>query len=391
MLEVIRQRAKAYRKETFHPGGRITVRSKPPQLFQSAELQQLSFQELQELCYIFTQMSHNQGMNVIMLNEHIELWSRIDSLLYSARATVNYWIFEHNPLATYVKLDFLQHLFLLPECIPEGYSSDNSTYQDEVLEKRIGLSSFPAVWTGFAYLEGLCRRICKKYVAEDGTVIKAFKVKGDQYRSKKGNKRAKRGRGGKLKISNLNHLLELTRREVSAPTRGVLKKFFRLHSTKEIFGWRNACLHGEEDKQSTVIVLYSLISILLLDVVQKAPHIPDLGFMEGYKSMNPHRERLHFKDQTYEEVLEGFDADGLTEAELLKLGQDFLRLQKAPEVVAIKRHFSQLNIFDTFYLKKLRCYSFTDAGQNLTTEGAVTFLSILLESRKAGENRDTGD
>lgn len=104
----------------------------------------------------------------------------------------------------------------------------------------------------------------------DGKVKKAFKVDGQQYRTEGGNKKAKKGKKGRKSISNLNHLLLLTRRVVSPDTNIVLSAFFRVHSPSQIFNWRNDSLHGSEDRSTTIIVLYCLISILLLDFLAQS-------------------------------------------------------------------------------------------------------------------------
>ncbi len=387
MLEAIRERANAFRKETFRfpRDGRIeiTLGGNPQPLFYSEDLQRFSFQELQELCYILMHMNYNKGMNAIVRNEHLELWSRVDSLLHNVKGRgINSWIVMHNPLGTYIKLGFLRYLHSgLPDYVPERYNSPNCYYQNSVLRNQMG-GEFPAVWTGFAYLEGLCRRICKKYVAEDGTVIKAFKVEGKQYRSERGRRRVRGKQKGIPRINNLHHLLELTRREVSVPTRIMLKKFFKLHSTKEIFEWRNACLHGEEDRSTTVIVVYSLISILLLDVVQKFPYDPWLEERDSYIDRGPYLSPQLVKSQTYSKVFESLNNRDFLEVHLLRIKEDFSHLEEAPEVVAMKQHFSQLTIHNHVYLRELRCFGLTDVYRNLTTEGAIIFLEFLLDYRK---------
>lgn len=282
-LETIKQNAKAYRRRVFRSDGTITVTHDQSvnQVLDDLDLFALSSMELQEVGYTLMHMSRNKDLNAVIENDHVEYWSLVNSQVLYGRH-VDPWIREHNPWL--VRIDsLLVNTWQKERGSPlQTLDAVNQRHFNGLLLRRyhypVYHTVFPAVWSGFAYLEGLCRRICSSYVATDGKVKKAFKVAGKQYRSAAGKRSwsaVKRRTGkksgtqiGDTSISNLRHMLELTRRHVSKDTQTVLTKFFRNYSTTEIFQWRNDSLHGSEDRQTTIIVLYCLISILLLDIIR---------------------------------------------------------------------------------------------------------------------------
>jgi hypothetical protein len=268
-LETIRRNAQAYRRRIFRPDGSITIGgnfdSTINQVLDGFDLLSLSTVELQEVGYLLMHMSRNQGLNLILINDYTEYWSLVDYAVRSSRQA-DYWIREHNPLFSFMDRELINLLQRQGNSPLQINDAVNKRYQNLLLQQLYHHHDFfPSVWAGFAYLEGLCRRICNDYVNTDGTVKKAFRVDGKQYRSERGRKRARGKYKGTSKISNLHRILELTRRCVSQDTRRVLAKFLQDYSAAEIFEWRNDSLHGSENRTTTIVVLYCLISILLLD------------------------------------------------------------------------------------------------------------------------------
>ncbi len=264
MINTCRQRAEEYRKAVFKPDGSITINHDQTQnkVFRSADLPSFTSIDLQELGLILLQMSFNPSLNAIIENDHVEYWSFVNTLAHRNNRIDN-WIRVHHPLISFVDCNLLNQMQL------KYTDQENRACQNALLSELRYRKHFASVWAGFAYLEGLSRRICMSYLHSDGTVTKAFKVAKKQYRSHRGNARSK-SRKGSSQISNLYHLLTLVRRIVSKETRNVLSQVFSLHTPKEVFQWRNDCLHGSEDGTSVVIVLYSLISILLLEVLRQS-------------------------------------------------------------------------------------------------------------------------
>jgi hypothetical protein len=268
-MDAIREAARLYRQEVFRRGGSIVISRDQTvtQTFVNLDLAGLLVEELQELGYVLMHMSRNPGMNAIIENDHLEYWAYV-ALRTSTRRSQDGWIERHNPVFS------LFDSLIMNELQPQYADSVNRRYQNRFLQEQFFHAFFPAVWSGFAYLEGVCRRLCHDYVDVDGQIKKSFKVCRIQYRSPRGNRAAKRSRGkqgrpgkqGQLRINNLSHILLLTRRRVKPRTRRILTKFFRDYSPEQIFQWRNDCLHGAEDSSTTVIVLYCLIAVLLLDV-----------------------------------------------------------------------------------------------------------------------------
>jgi len=207
-------------------------------------------------------MSRSKTGSAVIENDHIEYWSFVNFKVLSSNY-VDHWMRDHNPLFSFIDSQIMN--VLKPR--PRYYDDANRRFQNAIIQSLYYHPFFSAVWAGFAYLEGLCRRTCGDYVDVDGTVKRAFRVCGQQYRTARGNRRAKKGKKGRVRISNLHHLLELTRRQVSKGTRKILFRFFRDYTPFDISCWRNDSLHGSEGRSTTIIVLYCLISVLLLDFV----------------------------------------------------------------------------------------------------------------------------
>jgi hypothetical protein len=208
----------------------------------------LSIRELKEVGYILIHMSRNEGLNAIIENYHMEYWALVNSIILDSK-DIKRWIKRHNPLFSVIGTNLLNQLK------PQYKDQNNKRFQNSLFNKLYYHDFFPAVWAGFAYLEGLCRRICNEFVDTSGTVKKEFIVCGKKY-----------GIGGR--ISNLYHILSLTHNKIREDTRKILDKFFIDYNPKQIFAWRNDSLHGTEDKSTALIVLYCLISILLLDLIE---------------------------------------------------------------------------------------------------------------------------
>lgn len=262
ILSVIRENAEIYRGQVFRRDGSITINHDQTvnKVFDSNWLQDMTFEQLQEVAYILMHMSRNSHLNAIIENDHLEFFSLVNVVVILSKK-IDGWIINHNPLFSYIDSQ------LVNELKPQYTDNGNKLFQNALLMNLHYHQIFPAVWTGFAYLEGICRRICRYYINVDGTVLKPFKIKRVQYRSTRGNKKASKGHKGKIKINNLGHILELSRRQVSSQTRQLLSKFFQDYPSDQIFDWRNDSLHGSEDRSTTVIVLYSLIAIFLLDLL----------------------------------------------------------------------------------------------------------------------------
>jgi hypothetical protein len=207
-------------------------------------------------------MSRNRQLNAIIENDHFEYWAFVYSVLQSSRGP-DWWAAQHHPLKNYLAASVVDRLR------PQYEDPENKRFQNAVLASYGNSTSAP-VWAGFAYLEGLGRRICARYVTESGEVRRAFCVKGNQYRSPRGHAQARGKAKGRKQISSLRDLLELTRRQVGKGCRKQLRRVFGYYSTDEIYSWRNSVLHGAEDRSTTVIVLYSVISMLLLDMVERS-------------------------------------------------------------------------------------------------------------------------
>jgi hypothetical protein len=269
-VDMIRRNAQTYRRNVFRRDGSIAINHNQlvNQVFANLDLTTLSHADLQEVGYILAHMSRNVGLSAIIENDHREYWALVHSrFLASGRA--DYWIRDHNPLISLIDTRVMRFCYRGNKSGPQFEDAINNRFQNTLLQQLGSHRSYsPSVWSGFAYLEGLCRRICREQVTTDGTVKKPFRVSGSQYRSEAGRRRAKGKNKGSATISNLHHTLELTRRHISDHTRHALTRFFRDYPASQIFGWRNDSLHGSEDRETTIIVLYCLISILLLDVLQ---------------------------------------------------------------------------------------------------------------------------
>ncbi len=258
-MDDLRLRAGDYRRRVYGSDGSIRINHSQleNQVIRSDTLPLLSAQELQEVGYILCHMSRNPGLNAIIENDHREYWSFVNKVAQDS--TIDFWIRTHHPLRVVINSDLVMQLK------PKYQDQGNRQWQNTLMDSFYGYMLFPAVWSGFSYLEGICRRICHDFIDEEGEIKKAFRVNGRQYRSARGNRYVTGRRKGYTKISSLCDLLVLTRRKVSPHTRHVLASFFRDYSASDIYSWRNACLHGIEDESSVFIVIYSLISILLLD------------------------------------------------------------------------------------------------------------------------------
>jgi len=264
-MEEIARRAEAYRQNVYGGTGQnITINHSQieNQVLPNQLLSEFSNAELQEIGYILVHMSRNPGLNAVIENDHFEYWAFVDLLTRNSAA--DYWVKEHNPFYILLDIDFISRL---RREHPESSYTDlvNFRNRNVLLANLSRHPLFPAVWTGFAYLEGVCRRICHSYIGEDGEIKRAFKVNGRQYRTPLGRQRASGRNKGDTRISSLRDILTLTRRLVGSSTRSVLKKFFTDYSAKSIYSWRNGSLHGLEDGTTVIIVQYCLICILLLD------------------------------------------------------------------------------------------------------------------------------
>jgi hypothetical protein len=265
MLQNMKANSEAYRKSVFRPDGSIVINHDQTRnkIFVSTQLDGLTSAELQELGFYLMKMCFNRNMNSIIENDHIEYWSHVSNLARNNNQ-VDRWLRTHNPIFSFIDSQ------LVNELRPQYNDNVNKRSQNTLLTEVSYHDFFPSVWSGFAFLEGVCRRLCHVYLTSDGEVKKAFKVKGVQYRSRAGNLKCTRRNKGSPRISNLGHALELTRRNVDSDTRTILTNFLNLHSASEIFDWRNTCLHGSEDKSTVVIVLYCLISLLVLDAIKNS-------------------------------------------------------------------------------------------------------------------------
>lgn len=248
-IKRIRKRAEEYRRKVFLDNGNITINHDQTRnkIFVPDELLNLSVRELQEVGYILMHMSRNERLNAIIENDHVEYWSLVNSKIASNN-NVESWINRHNPLFSYIVVDVVNHLELQYKDV------NNKKFQNLILNKSPH-DFFPAVWAGFAYLEGLCRRICNEYVEKGGKVKKEFKVCGEKY-------------GVNDRVSNLKHILICSFEKIEEGTKNILYRFFDDYTAQKIYNWRNDSLHGAEDRSTTIIVLYCLISILLLDLIK---------------------------------------------------------------------------------------------------------------------------
>lgn len=258
-MEEIRQKAEEYRSNVFGSEGQVFINhsQNENQVIDGRTLIDFSNTELQEVGYILSHMSRNSELNAVIENDHYEYWALI--ALLTRESYADNWIRENNPIVSIIDSNILSVLNL-------QFSNSEMAYgRRELLSSISHRSISPAVWAGFAYAEGICRRINSNYIREDGTVRRAFRVNGNQYRTSRGCKMARRGSKGRHKISSLADLLTLTRRIVSHEARSILRKFFNDYSEIQLYSWRNDCLHGIADQRTVIIVLYCLISILLLE------------------------------------------------------------------------------------------------------------------------------
>jgi hypothetical protein len=264
-MEDIRRKAEEYRISVYGRTARdirINHNQRENQVIGDEALLRFSNSELQEIGYILSHMSRNPGLNAVIENDHFEYWAFVNVL--TRNSTADHWIKEHNPSFVLIGSDIISQLR------PQYNDRLNAINRNELLSIMHYQPMFPAVWAGFAYLEGVCRRICREYIDDDGGIKKAFRANGRQYRTVLGNRRAPRGSKGKTKISSLEDILVLTRRQVSPTTKTILKKFFKDYSEGAIYSWRNDCLHGLEDRTTVLIVQYCLIAILVLEYSQVA-------------------------------------------------------------------------------------------------------------------------
>lgn len=264
-MDDIKRNAINYRYRVYGSTGRqirINHSQRENQVIDFESLNRLNIYELQTLGFLLCHMSKNPGMNAVIENDHFEYWAHVS--VVSSGMLNDHWIKNHHPLLSYIYNDLSTQGNLL-------YSDNRNAAARNLLissSPNIPLI-FPAVWSGYAYLEGICKRICFQYVDVEGNVIKPFRVNNTQYRTKSGNAHVvkRKGKKAKTRCSSIKDLIVLARRHVAPSTKNVLTNFFKDYNVKDIANWRNSALHGSEDQQTTFIVLYCLISILIIDQI----------------------------------------------------------------------------------------------------------------------------
>jgi hypothetical protein len=242
-IDEIRLTLQAYRQRTFATNGNMTI--SPTPLLNVGTLQQLSRDELQEVASELAQTLFHP--RVAILPPELEEFLAFISLLLNESPNADHWIKANNPVAAYVRLSSRakRHATEPPHTWAQMYLRDSS----------MPLSN--ALWAGFAYLEGVCRRICSSHVGVDGMVHKAFSTPGKQHPVGK-------------HLTNLGHLLELTHTLVGANTQKALASVFTVAPTATLFDWRCSSLHGEKEIWSATVVVFCLISIAVLESVDQS-------------------------------------------------------------------------------------------------------------------------
>ncbi|MDB5179351.1 MAG: hypothetical protein JWN01_1294 [Patescibacteria group bacterium] len=258
-MDELHQKARQYRINVYKRDGSIGINHDQTQnqIIVGSQLSSFSTNQLQEISYVLSHVAKNPGMNAIIENDHFEFWAFINQLIRTRRS--DFWVKEHNPFFILINAD------IATRSQPRYNDQESCQHRNDLLSSLSYHPFFPAVWAGFAYLEGLCRRLCGEYVATDGKIKKAFRVNGQQYRTQVGHRRASGKYKGKTSISSLKDMLTLTRRVVSRDGQRILTKFFKDYSASTLFNWRNECLHGSEDRITVIIAQYCLISMLLLE------------------------------------------------------------------------------------------------------------------------------
>ncbi|OMD19944.1 hypothetical protein BJP48_31590 [Paenibacillus odorifer] len=248
-IERILQNAEKYRTNTLGIKGHIIINHSQTenQVIVSSELQDFTIQELQQIIVILMKMTVNEGDVAIVENDYFEIWSFVNYLIINSRKKLDSWFHNYNPLVAHLTSNICQ------EIKPKYIDQQNREYQNRILDSNSS-HSFPMVWSGYAYLEGICRRICSSYVTTEGRILHDFELDGGKYEARRN-------------INSLKVMLNLTKAVVSNSTKNQLDEIFSIYTPNMIYKWRNSTLHGAGDIAIPVIVIYSLISILSLELL----------------------------------------------------------------------------------------------------------------------------
>ena len=186
LLQEMKKKADAYRKSVFKSDNRMTVNYDQTRnkIFYSRQLLELTDSDLQRLGFYLMEMCYNENMNAIIENDHDEYWCHVSNLTRN-KYEVDHWIKNHNPIFSYIDIKLVNEL----KCKYSFKYTDNinKMAQNDLLKDLINHDFFPSVWSGFAYLEGICRRLCSDYVTQDGDIKKDFEINVELYKSSEGN------------------------------------------------------------------------------------------------------------------------------------------------------------------------------------------------------------
>ncbi len=235
---------------------------------------------------VFHELSHEQlcaaliglskvllrpGLNTIVHQDHLALWSWCGELLLNPRYQL-FSVAQHEIRSLY---ETVIHA-ALAHCRKPPATKEERQAQNRIQElqphhaKQFLLeSSLVVAYLGFPLLEAVLKRACANYVAFDGRVISAFSVPNKQGNPRQYNPNSQ--------CSSLRDLLFLHSTAVAGPRLRALVDSLRVHLTlldgtqdpfDLLYGWRNQSLHGSTNFQTiggTVLNFSLLISLFEIE------------------------------------------------------------------------------------------------------------------------------